>query len=79
MESWKQDGRTYLPHPGPLCPDLLVNEFVWQDGERPFRPSCARSSGKTAVLETLKDYSHQKNACGASPRATASRTSPSTC
>jgi PhoH-like ATPase len=60
MESWKQDGRTLYRIRGPLCPDLLINEFLYQDGERPFQPSCAKN-GKTAVLETLKDYSHQKN------------------
>ena len=61
MESWKQDGRTLYRIRGPLCPDLLINEFLWQDGERPFQTIVREKNGKTAVLETLKDYSHQKN------------------
>jgi PhoH-like ATPase len=79
MESWKQDGRTLYRIKGPLCPDLLINEFLFQDGEAPCRPSSREGAARRTVLETLIDYSHQKNACGASPRATASRTSPSTC
>jgi PhoH-like ATPase len=56
-------GRPHLlPHPGPLCPDLLINEFVWQEGEQPLAGLGPREAGKTAVLETLIDYSHQKNA-----------------
>ena len=61
MESWKQEGRTLYRIKGPLCPDLLINEFLWQDGERPFHAIVRERSGKTAVLELLKDYSHQKN------------------
>ena len=61
MESWKQEGRTLYRIKGPVCPDLLINEFLWQDGERPFHAIVRERSGKTAVLELLKDYSHQKN------------------
>jgi PhoH-like ATPase len=77
-----EEGRPHLYRIAARCaPTLLVNEFVWQEG-----PGSAAAghgyrvgAGKTAVLETLIDYSHAKNASGASPRATASRTSPSTC
>ena len=62
MESWKQDGRTFYRIRGPLCPDLLVNEFVWQEGPQPLHAWVARPRGKSAVLETLTDYSHHKNA-----------------
>ncbi len=37
LESWKKDGRTYYRVTGPLCPDLLVNEFVWQEGPQPLQ------------------------------------------
>ncbi|AJP48924.1 phosphate starvation protein PhoH [Rugosibacter aromaticivorans] len=62
LESWKKDSRTYYRIQGPLCPDLLVNEFVWQDEPQPFQAWVKVGAGKTAELETLTDYSHAKNA-----------------
>lgn len=62
LESWKKDSRTYYRVQGPLCPDLLVNEFVWQDEPRPFQAWVKVGAGKTVELETLTDYSHGKNA-----------------
>jgi PhoH-like ATPase len=60
-------------------PELLVNQFVWQEGEKPLQPSSVRISGKTAEIETLTDYTHPKNNVWGITRATASRTSPSIC
>jgi PhoH-like ATPase len=74
MESWKKEAKTYYKINGPLCPQMLVNEFVWLESDG-FTPSSRKSAGKTAVLETLVDYTHPKNASGESPRATASRIS----
>lgn len=62
LESWKKDGRTSYRVQGPLCPDLHVNEFVWQDGPQPFQAWVKVGAGKTVELETLTDYSHAKNA-----------------
>ncbi|MBP7811872.1 MAG: PhoH family protein, partial [Candidatus Moranbacteria bacterium] len=62
LESWKKESRTGYHIQGPLCPDLLVNQFVWQEGEQPLQAWVKVSSGKTAELETLIDYSHAKNA-----------------
>ncbi len=62
LESWKKDSRTYYRIRGPLCPDLLVNEFVWQEGPQPLQAWVKLGAGKTAELETLIDYSHAKNA-----------------
>ncbi|MDR2000052.1 MAG: PhoH family protein [Zoogloeaceae bacterium] len=63
MKSWKQDSRTLYKITGPLCPDMLVNEFVYSDdGDKPFQASVRELAGKSAVLSTLIDYSHQKNA-----------------
>jgi len=62
LESWKKEGRTYYRLKGPLCPDLLVNEFVWQDGAQPLQAWVKVGSGKTAEIETLIDYAHAKNA-----------------
>src|SRR5271154_348310 len=61
MESWQQSGHTYYRVRGPLCSSLLVNEFVYYEGERPFYAQVKEITGKTAVLQTIKDYSHQRN------------------
>ena len=64
MKSWKQDSKTLYEVKGPLCPDLLVNEFVYmEDGvDKPFTAIVKQGQGKSAVLSTLVDYSHHKNA-----------------
>jgi PhoH-like ATPase len=62
LESWKKDTRTYYRIKGPLCPELMVNEFVWQEGPQPLQAWVKVGAGKTAELETIVDYTHQKNA-----------------
>jgi PhoH-like ATPase len=62
MESWKKDGHTYYRVRGPLAPKLLLNEFVYDDsGERPLYAMVRERSGRTVVLETVRDYTHAKN------------------
>ncbi len=61
MESWQQAGHTWYRVQGPLCSSLLVNQFVYLDGEQPFQAQVREVAGKTAILQTLKDYSHQRN------------------
>ncbi len=63
MESWQQGGNTYYRVTGPLIPSLLVNEFLYHEkpGEAPLHALVKEINGRTAVLQTLKDYSHQKN------------------
>jgi len=61
IESWKREGRTYYRIRGPLCQNLLLNEFVYQDGERPLLATVKEVSDRTAVLETARDYTHGKN------------------
>jgi PhoH-like ATPase len=64
VESWQQGQHTFYRITGPIVPDLLINQFVYF--EAPGEPSLyARVSeirGKTAVLKTLKDFTHLKNA-----------------
>ncbi len=62
MQSWQQDSRAFYRIQGPLCADLLVNEFVWQEGPQPLHAWVREAGGKSAVLETLTDYSHHRNA-----------------
>jgi PhoH-like ATPase len=61
MESWKKDGHTLYRLKGPLCSHLLVNEFIYQEGEQPLYAIVRELSGKTAQLETLTDFTHPKN------------------
>jgi len=65
MESWQQGGLTYYRVTGPLSASLLVNEFLYLEGkgpgETPLYSMVKEVSGRTALLQTLKDYTHQKN------------------
>ena len=64
MESWQQAGLTYYRISGPMVPVLLVNQFVYLEapGAAPLYAKVTEITGKTAVLRTLKEYTHQKNA-----------------
>ena len=62
MESWQQGGQTFYRVNGPLVSSLLLNQFVWFDGEMPLLARVQEKSGRTAVLQTLRDYGHGKNA-----------------
>ena len=62
LESWKQETRTLYHIKGPLCSELLINEFVWQEGPQALYAWVREAGGKSALLETLTDYSHHKNA-----------------
>jgi PhoH-like ATPase len=61
MESWQQGNRTFYRVHGPLVASLLVNEFIYQEAERPLHALVKEISGKTAILQTIVDYAHQRN------------------
>ena len=63
MESWSQGGHTYYRIAGPMVPVLLINQFVYLEtpGAAPLYARVTEITGKTAVLKTLRDYSHAKN------------------
>ncbi|MDB5963165.1 MAG: ribonuclease, partial [Massilia sp.] len=68
MESWQENkhgtGYTYYRLTGPLVPAMLVNQFVYMEpnnGESSFYGQVRQLTGKTAVLRTLRDFSHNKN------------------
>ncbi|WP_028219206.1 PhoH family protein [Paraburkholderia oxyphila] len=66
MESWQdtKTGTTYYRVTGPECASMLVNEFVYlepQNGEPTFHAIVRELNGKTALLQTLRDYGHHKN------------------
>ena len=64
MESWQQGGHTYYRISGPLVPALMINQFVYLEvaGAAPLYARVTEITGKTAVLKTLRDYTHGKNA-----------------
>jgi PhoH-like ATPase len=61
MESWQQGGQTFYRVSGSLSTSFLVNQFVYLEHDKPFYAQVKERSGKTAVLQTLKDYTHHKN------------------
>jgi PhoH-like ATPase len=61
IESWQQGGTTFYRINGPLCSQFLVNQFVYFEGSMPLYAQVREVNGKTAVLATLRDYSHAKN------------------
>ena len=64
MESWQHGGHTYYRISGPLVPALLINQFVYLEtpGAAPLYARVAEITGKSAVLKTLRDHTHAKNA-----------------
>ena len=69
-EFWEAHARTWSPGnrmatyyrlTGPGAAELLINEFVFQDGEQPLHAWVTEKDGRTVTLESLTDYSHQKN------------------
>ena len=61
MESWadSKSGTMFYS-----VQSMLVNQFVYQenpDGSTPFYAQVREINGKTALLQTLRDFSHQKN------------------
>jgi PhoH-like ATPase len=68
MESWQENksgtSSTFYRVTGPTIPTLLVNQFVYlepKNGEAPFYGQIKQLAGKTAVIRTLRDFSHSKN------------------
>ncbi|MCC7484912.1 MAG: PhoH family protein [Burkholderiales bacterium] len=61
MESWQQGGHTWYRVRGPLCPQFLVNEFVYIEIDRPFHAQVREVNGGMAVLQTLRDHTHQRH------------------
>ncbi|MFL6636390.1 MAG: PhoH family protein [Massilia sp.] len=68
VESWQEIkggySFTFYRITGPLIPTLLVNQFVYlepKNGEAPLYAQVKQINGKTAVLQTLRDYSSNKN------------------
>jgi PhoH-like ATPase len=61
VESWQQGGTTFYRISGPLCHQFMVNQFVYFEGPMPLYAQVREVNGKTAVLATLRDFTHGKN------------------
>lgn len=61
IESWQQGGATFYKIQGPLCAELLVNEFVYTKQEPSLIAQVTQVTNNSAVLSTIRDYSHAKN------------------
>jgi len=62
MESWQKDGLTYYRINGPMVRQMSVNQFVWYEGELPLLARVRSINGDEAVLQTLRDFGHARNA-----------------
>jgi PhoH-like ATPase len=64
VESWQSGQHTFYRISGPIVPSLMINQFVFFEspGEPSLYARVTEIRGKTAVLKTLKDYGHLKNA-----------------
>jgi PhoH-like ATPase len=64
IESWQQGSHTFYRITGPIVGSLMINQFVFFEapGEPPLYARVTEIRAKTAVLKTLKDFNHLKNA-----------------
>ena len=61
LESWQQGAYTFYRMSGPLCAAFHVNQFVFDEGATPLQAVVQEVQGRTAVLRTLRDFSHARN------------------
>jgi len=64
VESWQSGAQMFYRVGGPVVAQLMVNQFAYFEapGEPSMHARVTEIQGKTAVLKTLKDYGHAKNA-----------------
>ena len=64
IESWQSGSHTFYRVSGPTVGQLYINQFVYFEapGEPSLYARVVEIRDKTAVLKTLKDYTHLKNA-----------------
>ena len=64
IESWQQGQHTFYKIDGPTVPQMLINQFVYFEspGEPSLYARVTEIRGNTAVLKTLRDFNHLKNA-----------------
>jgi PhoH-like ATPase len=67
MESWQENKKgtqySFYKIQGPSVASMLINQFVYlepKNGEKSLHARVLNITGKTAVLQSLRDYSHVK-------------------
>jgi len=61
MESWQQGGSHWYRLSGPMVSSFMLNQFVYLEGDTPLAAQVKELNGRTAVLQTLRDFGHLKN------------------
>ncbi len=61
LESWQQSGHTFYRVHGSLCASFQINQFVYLEHNQPFHAQVKELSGKTAILQSVTDYTQPKN------------------
>ena len=61
MRSWHENAHTFYRIGGPVVPELLLNELVYQEGASPLYARVTGKEGAAVVLQSLTDYGHSKN------------------
>jgi PhoH-like ATPase len=63
VESWQQGAHTFYKVDGPAVPSMMINQFVYFEspGEPSLYARVTEIRGTTAVIKTLKDFTHLKN------------------
>ena len=64
VESWQSGSSTFYRISGPIVGSLLINQFVYFEapGEPSMYGRVTEIRAKTAVIQTLRDFGHAKNA-----------------
>ena len=64
VESWQSGQHTFYKVDGPIVPQMMINQFVYFEspGEPSLYARVTEIRGSTAVLKTLRDFNHMKNA-----------------
>jgi len=79
MESWKEGERTFYKVSGPEVENWYPNECLFLAGDGDLEAVVRSRQGQSAIVELAQDYRGPRHTVWGSTRATASRTSPSTC
>ena len=61
MKSWQSAGRSFYRVRGPAVASMLINQFVYLNGDAPFSAWVKEINEGTAVLETLRDHTNPRN------------------
>jgi PhoH-like ATPase len=61
VESWQSGGRSYYRVKSPFGARLLPGQFVFLEAEGKFYARVKEKNGEAILLETVRDYTHQKN------------------